>query len=288
MSNTQSLIAEVKSDLSKYADAHLLDEDSMYRDIVLGLKRFGNDLMQVFEYVVKVEEGTGKLPDNFQTLYFAYLCNPVGYKPVVEEYHHLQDSLFYTERHVRTKEWNECTNCCSNVTETTIKEDLYFREKKVAEYYYGQPQLLRLGKAFNKTSCHSQCRNKLVRDNPNEIIIVGTTLQANFTEGHIYLQYYGLPQDENGMVDIPETFNGHLEMYLEYYVKRRAAERLIGNNDAVGLSTLYSVYAQQEAIALPNASNEAKMSRLGPKIFARLNRLNKLEGSQYHSALTRR
>lgn len=287
MSNTQSLIAEVKSDLSKYADAHLLDEDSMYRDIVMGLKKFGNDLMEVHETVVKVDEGVADLPENFSSLYFAYLCEPVGYKKIAET-HHLQESIFYTERHTRTTTWNECSDCCSTVSESTIKEDLYLRDKKIAEYHYNRPQLLKLGKTFNKNACHSTCRNKMVRDNPNEIVIIGTTLQANFNEGHIYIQYYGLPRDEDGMINIPETFNGYIEEYLEYRLKRKAAERLIGNNDAVGLSNMYSIYAQQENIALKNASNEVKMAHLGPKIFKKIATLNKMEGLRYQSALTRR
>jgi len=286
MSNTQGLIAEVKSDLNKYADAHLLDEDSMYRDIVMGLKRMGNDILELHETVVEVEEGEVSLPENFRTLYFAYLCNPVGYYPTTTEVHHLQDSTVYTERTSRTTEWNECEACCETVSETVVKENLYFKEKKVAEFYYDKPQLLSLGKTFNKTACHRECRNKIVRDNPNEIIIIRNTLQANFPKGHIYMQYYGLPVDSDGLIEIPDTKNGHLEEYLEYRVKRKAAERLIGNNDAVGLSSLYGTYTTQERIALKNASNEIKMTSLKPKTFKRISRLNKLESMQYESPFT--
>ncbi len=58
MNNIESLIAEVKSDFSKYADANLLDEDSMYRDIILGLKKFGNDIMELHETVVEVKDNS--------------------------------------------------------------------------------------------------------------------------------------------------------------------------------------------------------------------------------------
>lgn len=285
MSNTQSLIAEVSSDLQIYADASLLDEDSMYRDIVLGLKKFGNDLLEIHETVVKVENGEAQLPENFRTLYFAYMCEPVGYKPSVEV-HSLQDVSFYVERHTRSKEWNECIDCCDTITEDTITESLYFKENKVADYYYGRPRLLSLGKTFRKTACHRECRNRIVKDNPDEIIIIGTTLQANFSEGHVYMQYYGLPQDKDGLIDFEDTFNGHLEEYLEYRLKRRAAERLIGNNEAVRLTNLYPVFKDNERVALKKASNELKMSRLKPKAFKRISRVNKLEALQYESAFS--
>lgn len=286
MSTTQSLIEEVKSDLSKYADANLLDENSMYRDIVKGLKKFGNDVTSLHETVVEVVEGEATLPENFSQLYFAYLCEPTSFTPEVE-IHHLQDSIFYTERTERTREWNECEANCETRTDTVIKENLYFREKKIAEYGYGNPQLLTLGKSFRKSACHASCRNRIVRDNPNEIVIIETTLQANFKKGHIYMQYYGLPLDENGMIGIPDTFNGSLEEYLEYRTKRKIAERLIGNNDAIGLSNMLGYFASQERIAIKNASNELKMGKLNPRGISRWSRLNKLESMQYESPFTK-
>lgn len=286
MSNTQSLIEEVKSDLSKYADAHLLDEDSMYRDIVLGLKRFGNDLLEIHEIVVEVDDGEAQLPENFKVMYFAYLCEPLGVKKIDTEVHHLQDSIYYTEKTLRTRDWSECDDC-STVSDTVIKENLYFREKKAAEFYYHRPQLLSLGKTFHKSACHKFCRNKMIKDNPNEIVIIKTTLQANFKEGHIYMQYYGLPMDENGMIEIPDTFNGHLEEYLEYRVKRKSAERLIGNNDAVALSNMLGYFSNEESKALVKASSSIKMGKIKPKGMKRWSRLNKLEALEYESALTR-
>lgn len=286
MSNTQSLIAEVKSDLSKYADANLLDENSMYRDIVKGLKRFGNDVLTTHETVVKVEEGEVALSENFSQLIFAYLCHPVSFSPAVEV-HHLQDSIFYTEKTIRTREWNECEANCETHTDSVIKENLYFKEKKVAEFCYDRPQLLSLGKSFKKSACHALCRNKMVRDNPNEIVIINTTLQANFKAGHIYMQYYGLPTDEDGMIEIPDTFNGSVEEYLEYRLKRKIAERLIGNNDAVALSNMLGYFATEENKALKRASNELKMGGL-KKAIKKWSNLNKLESLRYESALTRR
>lgn len=280
--NTAALIEEVKNDLSKYADAGLIDEDSLYRDIVLGLKRFGNDVMVLQEVVVDVKEGQANLPQGFWSLYFAYLCEPLGLKRNNIEVHDLQSSFFYRERVERSNTWNECDACCDDVKEKIIRENLYFNNAKV-EFFFHRPQLLSLGKTFKKNNCHAKCRNKFVHDNPNEITIDGTTLGANFNSGHIYMQYYGLPEDEEGYIEIPETKNGHLETYLEYRLKRRLAEKLIANNDAQGLSNMYAIYAQQESIALKNASAELKMTKLNPKAMKRLKRLNRLESLQYET-----
>jgi hypothetical protein len=280
-SNVQSLIAEIKSDFSKYSDAGLIDENAIYRDIVLALKKFGNDLTELQETVVDVKDSYGVLPDSFFSLYAAYLCEPAYYKTSDIEYHDLQQSYFYRERVESSSKWNECESCCEVKEEKIIKENLYFKRGK-AEFYYQNPTLLSLGKTFKKSACHDKCRNKLVKDNPNEIVIYGTTLQTNFKEGSVYMQYYGLPMNENGSIDIPETKNGFLETYLEYHLKRRLAERLMGNNDAQGLSQLYNVYAQQEQISLKSAAGNIKMSKINPRqLTERIQRLNKSETLAY-------
>lgn len=283
MSNVQALIAEVRSDLSKFADAHLLDEDSMYRDIVTGLKKLGNDAMELHETVVEVKDGYAELPQNFSVLYLAALCSPIGYNNNPEvEVHDLQSSHFYTERTSYNRKWSECDSCTEEMSQNVIRENVYFQHKKLATFYYDQPILLSLGKTFNRNNCHANCRNKLVRDNPNQIVITKGKLQANFNEGDIYLQYYGLPLDTDGNVDIPETMNGDLEEYLEYRLKRKISERLIGNNDAKGLQALYGSYQQQERIYLKRASNEIKMRNI-PQVMDRWKRLNRLESLQYES-----
>jgi hypothetical protein len=283
-SNVEGLVAQIKSDLSKYADAGLIDDTSLYRDITLGLKRFGNDIMQLQETIVEVKDGYAQLPESFFSLYIAYLCNPAGYTTTAIKQDSLINSVMYRERTINTTEWNECDASCETVTENVIRENLYYNGNTV-QFTYDNPTLLSLGKSFNKSNCHAKCRNKLVRDNPNEIVILNYRLQANFNEGYIYLQYYGLPVDEDGQIDIPDTKNGHLETYLEYFIKRRLAERLMGNNDAQGLQNLYQVYAQQESVALRNATTELKMTKLKPSTFQRMKRVNQLESLQYQTNL---
>ena len=283
--NTQALIEEIKNDFRKYSDSGLIDEDSLYRDIVLGLRRFGNDIMVLQEKVVTVKNGLAKLPDNFFYLYIAALCEPLGYKVNNAESHHLQASYYYTEKVIKSNRWDECDPCCDSMEENVIRENLYFKDSSV-EFYYKNPKLLKLGKTFVKDGIHNSCRNKLVRENPNEITINNFTLSANFSEGDIYLQFYGLPVDEEGYMEIPDTGNGHLETYLEYYLKRRLTERLMGNNDAQGLSNLYSVYKQEEQVALRNASNEVKMRKLTPQTLNRMINLNKVETLKYEIGRT--
>jgi hypothetical protein len=282
-SNVEALIAQIKSDFSKYADAGLIDETSLYRDITLGLKRFGNDITYRQETIVTVENGFAKLPDSFFSLYAAYLCEPgemINHDGVEQD--SLINSVIYKERTIKNKEWSECSAGCETISENVIKENLYYNGNAVT-FTYQSPRLLTLGRSFEKSNCHASCRNKLIKDNPNEIVINNFRLQANFNSGYIYMIYYGLPSDEDGNIEIPETPNGHLETYLEYFLKRRLTERLMGNNDSLGIQNLYQIYKQEETIALKNASTELKMTRLRPSVFQDMKRLNQLESRQYET-----
>lgn len=280
----ESFIEEIKADFRKIDDAGLIDEASIYRDIELGLKRFGNDVYELHETVVEVKNGKVVLPSNFGSLYVAFLCEPFGYSTDSKlEKHSLQDSNFYIEKVEQDTRWNICDPCCTETSEKIITERLFLNDTNVyADFHYYRPQLLKLGKSFNKNNCHDKCRNKFVRESPYEIIINKNTLFANFDEGSIYIQYYGLPADEDGNLVIPNTYNGHLETYLEYYVKERLIERLLLNSESVALSNMYSIMAQKKAVALKNAAAELKMGNINPDRFRkRMRKLNTIEALKY-------
>ena len=287
-SNLTELIAEVETSFSKYADVGLLDKASMRRAAIKALRRLGNDVAELHETVLHVKNGKCKVPANFRSMYAAWLCEPLGYTttPGVEE-HMLMSSHFYTERVTHGTKWNECNGCCHEKSENIVRENLYFKKDKTAEFYYKNPTLLRLGKTFHKSACHKQCRNKLVRDNVNEIIIIENTLQANFSEGDIYMTYYGIPMDESGNLTFPDTKNGSVADYLEFAIKEVVAEDLIGNGDAAaGISNLYQVYVSKHKMYKKEASNELKMGKINPSTFRRWKRLNQIESFQYESSLT--
>jgi hypothetical protein len=278
MSRIDELIAEVRNDLNKYDAAGLIDEVSVTRDIVKGLRRFGNAVTELHETVLELENGRATLPENFHNLLLAALCEPVGYKKFSTD--SLITSHFYKEKTIRKQVWNECDSCCSETSESLIRENVYF-DGQNAEFFYKNPTILSLGKTINKNVYNEKCRNKIIKDNPDIITINELTLTANFSEGYIYIQYYGLPMDEDGQIDIPETKNGSLETYLEYHVKRRLAERLLANGDAQGLSSMYQVYASQEEIALRNATNEVKSKHFTMNSFRKIAIRNRIESSKF-------
>lgn len=283
-SNVDIIISKVRRDLSKYDDAGLIDDNELYNDAVHAMKAFGNDLCERHEAVIEVKNGFAKLPENFFSLYLAVKCEPFYYTKETVDEKTLHSSLFYKERVELSSTWNECQDCPQQFTEKIIKENIYYDNVgSKLTFHYHNPILLRLMPGVERSACAKDCRNSFNISSPYEINIVRRgTLQTNFDEGTIYLQFNGLPVDEEGHLDIPETDNGFLQTYIEYYLKRRLAEQLIANGDAQGLQNLFQTYIQQEQLFLRKAGNELKFKKLDTKNLRRkMVRYNRLTSLQY-------
>lgn len=281
MITIDSFIADIKSELSAYDSSGLIDDVSIYKWVMKAMLKFGANIMTLQDTVVNVKNSQALLPDNFYSLYVAYKCDKKGY--YVKDKKHidtLQQSYTWIERVERSNKWNTCEPCCSEKTDKTIIERIYHREAE-AEFHYHKPVLLKLGRTMQRDRCHAKCRNMVVKDCPHEIIINGTTLFTNFSEGDVYVQYYGLPHSETGEIMIPETPKGELETYLEYHVKRKIFENIIANQDDSGASSLFQFYMQKEDMQLGLALTDAKFSTLTPNSFRRLKKINRTEMQRF-------
>ena len=274
--NVDIIIAKVVKAFRRQHDAGLFSEDDLYSDAISELKRFGNDVCILQECFVEVKNGFGELPQQYWALNLAMECQPSHFERIGTDDGELQTSLFYRERTVLTDKWNECDTCCKEQSESVIRENIYLRTGAL-KFYYHKPRKLRLAKQFMRSGCKKSCQNTPFENNKNEINIIGTTLQANYNEGDIYMKYYGLPVDDEGNIDVPDTKNGHLAKYLEFYLKRTTAEYLITSAGASELQSMFSYFREQEGISLRNTTNELKMSKINPKSMQRLKLRNKLQ-----------
>ncbi len=281
MSNFESIVANIQNDFEKYDAAGQISKLRLYQDAVKALKRFGNDMAQIKEVFVDINSGVADLPDDFYNLIIAYKCDPMSYESNIET-HELQSSYFYRERISNKDTWSDCDSCCNEVSEDVIQEKIYLKTGH-ATFYYKSPELVRLTREANlKGMCAKTCQNLFNTSSAYEITLSEEVVYANFEKGSLYLKYYGLPTDSEGNIDIPDTKNGHLHDYVELHMKRKLVERLIGGGDAQpGLSNMYSAFVQQESVALRNAANELKMTKLTPRALKRIQKLNRMEVLTY-------
>lgn len=260
MTNIDAIIAQVLSQFKRYNVSDVIDENSMYRDVILAIRGFGNDITTLQEEIVEIRNGEGKLPDNFYRLKGAILCQPDNVYFHNVEYRQLVEIGYVSNLSEITSRWNICDNdCCNEVSDSIHTKEIYFAENSRVKLNYRKIKYLRLGRSIDKKLCTTDCDNFGISNDEDEIIIVKDKIKANFNEGSVYILYRGFPLNEEGEMDLPETPNGYLEKYIEGLLKVETAERIITNGDNVeGLMRLYTPWKQDLTVLKRKASNELK------------------------------
>jgi hypothetical protein len=259
-------LADIKSSMKQYASAGLIDDLSVHNWIIEGLNNFNILPTIKVEAVINVKDNSAKLPAGFKTLYSAIKCEPYVCTIEKEESKDvLQDFYFYKVRELKNTDWNFCDPCELEETESCVVEKVYLHNGTKANFYYNNVQdlKLKLTPHVKRTKCDKDCVNFSVYDAPNEISIQNKTIYTNFKEGSIFMVYNGYEEDEEGFIIIPETEEGHLNKYLQAYVKKQIIFELLTNSDnTTNEQFLFGVLERDETIFFAKASGEMKMKRV--------------------------
>lgn len=272
------LVAEILTELKKYDESGLIDYKSLNRWIKNELKRFGNNLMQLTETVLRVENGTADLPENFFSLYFAVKCTPESHQFEEGCKENLQSSHFWTQRLENTYEWDNQSGSHKNTNFKLIEERIVFKDNTTVKFRYNNPILLRPVKGIKRDSLAVKCKNLNINNCPYEFNIVGEKMQFNFRDGDVYIQYYGLPLDQSDDLLIPDSRN--LEEYLIAYCKRKVMEIIWLNDDDTNLINKLQFLQQEEVRLYGLAQTEVKFNALG-NWAQKIKRNNILETNKY-------
>lgn len=263
-----NIIAEIEEDFKAYKAAGLIDKGSLYRWAYSNLKKFGQSICELTETTIEIVGGQAQLPDGFHSIHLAAKCNLSSYYCKEEDLPVIQNTIMWKEKIERKTTGISCSPCCVDTTEKIITENILINDRAIS-FYYEAPTLLRLGKGMKKNNCSTNCRNLVVRDSPYEIVINKQTLYTNFDCGTVYIQYYGLPI-EDGVLSIPDTPRGELATFIEYALKARLVEKIIGNGDDPNLVSMLQYYNGKEKIQFALAMSDAKFATLTPDSYRRL------------------
>lgn len=276
-------ITEIEEGLSTYAESGDINRVSIKMWVIGELRKFGNNISQVNERLLKVENSKATLPDDFKSLKLALKTDAVGYK-IHGNRQNITDSYIYKERIENPAYFDEVnqeyvTTCNPKI----ITEKITINNTPVDFYY--RPQWLSLVKGINKAGLAIDCLNlnpSIRSSYPHQINITNGTINTNFSKGEIYIQYNSLPTDEDGEIIIPEITTGDLYHYLENYVKCKIAEDLIINNkNPQGISQLYSAWKQEQPLLKRAALVETKFAGL-PKDWGKNMKIrNKMDFATY-------
>jgi len=213
--SAEEIYSKIRREFKSFTSSNLIDEGEFPIYTKEVLDKLGMSAMQECEAILDIENKKHKLPYNFQQLHAAYKCTP-SFSKTDAIWHPQQSSTVRNDITCETIGVSNCKiECCYTETvlekitiQQFIKDDCSYRN-------YCNPVLLRLSPNV-KSSCSSDCLN-LHASSIFEISINNGYLYTNFDEGSVYIKYYGLPTDEDGLPMIPDITE--IKKAVEWYIK---------------------------------------------------------------------
>lgn len=265
------LIAEIETTFKNYADTNDIDKVSIKTWVISELRRFGKNICDKREAIVDIKNSRALLPETFKSLILALKLSPneeLGNKPETEK------RLIIERQHIENPaEWTTATrdyfvNYCES---KVVTEKVYAYNELNERYYY--PHFLSLVKGFtNSGSLDTNCLNlhPSIRDSyPDKISLTNRTLNTNFKEGKVYIQYNSLPT-ENDEIAIPIFSTGDILTHVKNKIFINLAQDLIlSQRESAGVKTLLPSWIQNERLYFIQAKSEASFAGWNEKKWSK-------------------
>lgn len=281
----KNFFAEIETTFANFAETGDIDRISLKSWVIACLREFGKNICDKREAIIEIKNSQGKLPETFKSLILALDLSPQGYK-IHGDREKAKDSFIYRQRIENSGYYDWTTNSfVENCDGKLITESIISNNQKIDIFH--KPSYLSVVKGFRKESFDVECLNlhpSIRNSYPNTISINRTTVQTNFKEGSIYIQYNSLPtSEEDGEIEIPEFTTSSILLYVENYVKIKIAENLILNSkNPTGVSSLLQMWMQQ-SIPLRNAAkSEANWNGLPKGWEKEYNKKLTMQMNQYN------
>ncbi len=270
-------VADIETTFANYAATGDIDRNSLKSWIIECLRKFGKNICDQRETIVEVKNSRVILPETFKSMILGLKLNPEENKNLknnrrlIVEKQRIENPAYFSD--VTLDYYVD--NCQSKV----VTEKIYTYYEYEGKCYSNE--WLSVVKGFKSDSFDTKCLNlnPIIRDSfPNKVSITSRTLNTNFREGKIYLQYNSLPTGEDGEIAIPIISTGDILNYITNSIKIKLAEVLIINDKSPeSLNKLISLWLQNDYKYFILAKSEANWSGLskdfGKKIYAK-NRRN--------------
>ena len=221
--SAEYVYSKIKREFKTYGGVNLLDDTDFPLYTAEVLKKLGAATFKEEDAFIKVKDGKAKLPDDFMYLYAAYKCGHGSGETKSKNFQN--EDLF--EHDITCEIVKRSAACtmefdCGGQGDKIIQKiriKRYVNDTAHSDYEYHHPRLLKLSPNV-KSKCVDDCVNFSHHHHchkHDEITITNGTILTNFNDGHIYMQYYAFPYDEDGLPMIPDVLE--VEKAVEWYIK---------------------------------------------------------------------
>ena len=284
MHTFNEFLAEIETTFANFTESNDIDRISIKGWVISCLREFGKNICDKSEAIIEIKNSQGNLPEGFKSLRLALNLEGTGYK-ILGDREKAKESTVYRQRIEQSGYYDFSSNTfVSDCNAKEITESIIANNQEIQIFH--KPTYLSVVKGFKKESFDAECLNlhpSIRNKYPNQININNRTMQTNFKEGRIYIQYNSLPSDEDNEIVIPTFTTGDLYKYIENYVKLKIAENLILNGkNATNVQGLMQMWASKEREYRIAAKSECNYAGLDNNWHKRYNKLLQANFNKYN------
>ena len=281
----EEFTAEIETTFKIYAETNDLDRISIKTWVITELRKFGKNICDKREAVVDIKSSRALLPEGFKSLVLALKLT--DFEETGKQKKDDRRLIIERQRIENPAEWTTTTrDYFVNYCESKIVTEKVYAYNELRERYY-QPNFLSLVKGIKKESLDINCLNlhPSIRDNyPDKISITSRTLNTNFKEGKVYIQYNSLPTDDEGEIAIPILSTGQILEYIKNRVKIEIAQDLIlSQKNSAGLKDLLPIWLQSNRLLFIEAKSEANWSGIDTLQWAKSEKIKNIRAQDRYN-----
>ncbi len=216
--SAEQIYSKVKRDLKSFVGAGLIDDGEFPTYTWEVLSELGISAMKEAEAIKEIINCKTTVPSDLIEIHSIYKCSPCNTSKSSfkgQGKNIIREDVTCEVLGVK----DNCSICCEN-DERIIKKITteMFVNDSCSSMDYINPILLRLSPNV-KARCSEECLN-LISTAPYEITINDGYFYTNFDNDCIYIKYYAMPLDCDGIPMVPDVHQVKkaIELYIKYQV----------------------------------------------------------------------
>lgn len=238
--DSDELYDRVMKSLRSYVALGLVDDGDFNHYLKNALESIGQAVYKECEAVIPVCDFKAPLPANFFRFHAAFKCR--GDYRTTKQINEQRPQYFFSDVDVDTPcKADECCVTCDEKNDPLQITVRTYINGNVDYCNYHDPVLLRISPNV-KELCTEDAAS-LFCPSTDEITVKDDVILTMFDEADLYLQYYGLPMNSDGMLQVPD--NSQFEQYLEYFIIVKVLEDLYLNSAAPDISQKLGYFTQK-------------------------------------------